>query len=216
MRAGIKDELELNTFQRDALNELGNIASCHAVTALAEMTGLTMEIEVPKVEVVAVEEIHRLIELDKIVAGILVELEGDLSGYLQVLFPARSAFMLIDMLMGREIGETKGIETDMERSALMETGNILASSFCSAIADFFHTSLIPSPPSFACDMMGAMVGDTIIRIAQVEMTERVILFRCDFRDEAESTLYGYILLFPNPERLDGILDDLQAMVDLEP
>ena len=207
-----RDMLELSTFQLDALNELGNIASCHAVTALAEMIGVTIEIAVPKVEVVAIEELQRLIDQDKIVAGILVELEGDLSGYLQVLFPARSAFTLVDMLMGRTNGDTKSIETDMERSALMETGNILASSFCSAIADFFHTTLMPTPPSFAFDMMGAMVENAIIAVAQMQMTDQIILFRCDFKDEEELTIHGYILLFPRFDAVKRILSVLRGMV----
>ncbi|MBN1763553.1 MAG: chemotaxis protein CheC [Methanomicrobia archaeon] len=36
---------ELNHFQKDALNELCNIASSHAVTSLAEMTGRTFDMK---------------------------------------------------------------------------------------------------------------------------------------------------------------------------
>ena len=60
-------ELELNAFQRDALRELGSIASCHAVTSLAEITGLTINIKVPTVEVVSIENTEKLIEAEKIV-----------------------------------------------------------------------------------------------------------------------------------------------------
>jgi len=43
------EEVALNNFQQDGLNELGNIASSHAVTSLAEMTGMTIDMEVPRV-----------------------------------------------------------------------------------------------------------------------------------------------------------------------
>jgi len=206
--------LELSPFLKDALNELGNIASCHAVTALAEMTGVTINIDVPTVDVVTIGDAEKLVEVEKIVAGDLVTLDGGFSGYLQVLFPERSAFLIVDILLGRTPGETKGIETEMEVSALTETGNILASSFCSAIADFLQFTLMPSPPSFAFDMAGAMVEYAIIAVAQAHETEHIILFKCNFQ-ENENEIYGYILLFPHPDSLKSLLSTLEAKVGLK-
>ena len=204
--------LELNAFQKDALRELGNIASCHAVTSLAEMTGLTINIDVPTVDVVSIKDAEKKIEEEKIVAGIFVQLDGGFTGYLQVLFPEKSALRLVDTLMCRMPGETKSIETAMEESALMETGNILAASFCDAIADFLQFSLLPSPPSFAFDMMGAMVENAIIAVAQAQETEQIIQFKCDFKEETENEIYGYIMLFPRQGSLKDILSSLEVAV----
>ncbi|MHC1600017.1 MAG: chemotaxis protein CheC [Candidatus Methanospirareceae archaeon] len=213
MEGGEESELELSAFQRDALNELGNIASCHAVTALAELTGMTIDIEVPSVDVVRIGEAAKLVDAEKIVAGNMVKLEGGFSGYLQVLFPERSAFLLVDSLLSRTPGETKSIETEMEQSALAETGNILASSFCSAIADFFQFTLMPTPPAFAFDMAGAMVESAMIAVAQAHHgTEHVILFKCDFNDENDRGIYGYIMLFPHQDSLGNILAMLEEKV----
>jgi chemotaxis protein CheC len=203
---------ELNAFQKDALNELGNIASCHAVTSLAEMTGLTINIEVPTVDVVSIEDAEKKMEVEKMVAGIFVQIDGGFSGYLLVLFPERSALHLVDILMGKMPGETKGIETEMEESALMEIGNMLASSFCDAVADFFQFSLLPTPPSFAFDMMGAMVENVMMVLAQAQETDHVILFKCDFHEETEDGIYGYILLFPHHDSLKKMLSMLEAEV----
>ncbi len=185
---------ELNAFQKNALNELGYRASRHAVTSLAAMTGVAMNIEVPTVDVVPLEDAKKRIDADKRVAGLLLQIDGGFSGYLQVLFPELSAFSLVDILLGRMPGETKNIETEMEESALMETGNILAGSFCDAIADFLHFSLMPSPPSFAFDMMGAMVENVIMAVAQAQETEHGI--------------YGYITLFPQHDSLKNMLSML--------
>ncbi|MHC1610229.1 MAG: chemotaxis protein CheC [Candidatus Methanospirareceae archaeon] len=207
--------LELNAFQRDALRELANIASCHAVTALAELTGTTIDIEVPSVDVVRIGEVAELVEAEKIVAGNRVKLEGGFSGYLLVLFPEESAFLLVDSLLGRRPGETKsiGIEGEMEQSALAETGNILASSFCSAIADFLQFTLMPSPPAFALDIAGAMVEDAMVAlVSEAREDEHVILFRCDFKDEKDRGIYGYIMLFPHQESLKTILSMLEERV----
>ncbi|MGB2841897.1 MAG: chemotaxis protein CheC [Halobacteriota archaeon] len=205
-------EFELNAFQKDALNELGNIASCHAVTSLAEMTGVTMNIEVPTVDVVSIEGAEKKIAIEKMVAGIFVQLSGGFSGYLLVLFPEISAFSLIDILMGKMPGETKSIGTEMEESALMEIGNMLASSFCDAIADFFQFSMMPAPPSFSFDMMSAMMENLMVAMAESEKTEQVILFKCDFKDETEKGIYGYIMLFPHHDSLKNMLSLLEAEV----
>ena len=210
-------EFGLNAFQKDALNELGYRASHHAVTSLAAMTGVTINIDVPSVDVVPIEDAKKLIDAEKRVAGLLLQLDGGFSGYLQVLFPERSAFLIVDTLLGRTPGETKGIETEMEVSALTETGNILASSFCDAIADFLQFSLLPSPPSFAFDMAGAVVENVIIAVAQTQAqaqvtTERIILFKCDFKEETADGIYGYIMLFPHHGGLKNILSSLEAKV----
>ncbi len=68
--------LELNTFQKDALNELGYRASRHAVTSLEAMTGVTMNIEVPTVDVVPLGDAKKRIDADKRVAGLLLQLDG--------------------------------------------------------------------------------------------------------------------------------------------
>jgi chemotaxis protein CheC len=97
----------------------------------------------------------------------------------------------------------------MEESALTETGNILASAFCSAIADFLQFSLMPTPPAFAFDMAGALVEYAIIAVAQAHGTEQVILFKCDFQENANE-IYGYILLFPDPDSLKNLLSVLEV------
>jgi len=166
---------------------------------------------VPTVEVVTIGDAEKLVEVEKIVAGVMVALDGGFSGYLLVLFPRRSALRIVDILMGKMPGETKNIETEMEQSALMETGNILASSFCNAIADFLRFTLMPSPPSFAFDMMGAMVESAIITVVEAQEAEQIILFRCDFQENTNE-IYGYILLFPHPESLKGLLSTLESKV----
>ncbi|MBN1762560.1 MAG: chemotaxis protein CheC [Methanomicrobia archaeon] len=206
-------ELELNHFQKDALSELGNIASAHAVTSLAEMTGMIIDMEVPSVDVVPLTDMKHQIETERIGAGILIGLEGSFSGHMQILFPKQSALTLTDLLMGRMPGETMNIVSEMEESALKEIGNILASSFCDAIADFLQFSLLPSPPSFTFDLIDVVVGNAVAAVvAGSQKDERTILFKCDFKDENENGLRGYIMLFPQKESLKNILAMLEAKV----
>lgn len=199
---------ELNPFQKDALNELCHIASSHAVTALAELTGTTFDIEVPSVNVVPIKDVKHQLGAENIAAGILIKLKGSFGGYMYILFPERSAFHLIDILLSRMPGETINIETEMEKSTLMETGNILASAFCDAVADFLNLTLMPSPPYFTFDMVGALIETALVEIAQAHETNHVILFKYAFHGEEEG-FHGDILLFPQPEGLKEVLPMLE-------
>jgi chemotaxis protein CheC len=199
---------ELNHFQNDALNELCNIASSHAVTALAEMTGMTFDIDVPSLNVVPIRDVKYEIGAEEIVAGVLIRFEGRFSGHVYIIFPERSAFHLVDLLLSRMPGETRSIESGMEESALMETGNILASAFCDAVADFLHFTLVPSIPSFAFDMVGAMIESALIDAVQAHETEHAILFKCAFHVE-ERRFFGYLLFFPHPDPLKVVLSMLE-------
>jgi chemotaxis protein CheC len=76
----------LNAFQKDALNELGNIASGHALTALSEMTSMTIGVEVPTVDVLVRKESENLKGADKMVIGTTLRLDGGFNGYLEVFF----------------------------------------------------------------------------------------------------------------------------------
>jgi len=212
----MREELKLSEFQKDALQELGNIGACHATTSLAEMTGITIYTHVPKVEIIPVRDIMCRVDAYLIVAGVLLELRGDISAYLYVIFTERSAQFIIELLLGRTFGDTDDIEGDMGSSALKEVGNILASSFCDAISEFLGISVIPSPPVFACDMTGAILQRALIDIAG--SADHVLMFRCDFKCEEEKSndnndkIYGYILLFPREESLKTLLSMLDEKV----
>jgi chemotaxis protein CheC len=202
---------ELTPFQKDALNKLCHITSSHAVTSLAELTGTTFDIKISSLNVIPIKDVKRQIGAEKIAAGILIKLEGSFSGDMYILFPERSAFQLVDVLLCKMSGETKSVETEMEKSALMETGNILASAFCDAVADLLRFSLVPSPPSFAFDMVGAMIESALITVAQAHETEHVILFNCAFQ-ERENGIQGYMVLFPDPNGLKEVLSMLERRI----
>jgi chemotaxis protein CheC len=98
----------------------------------------------------------------------------------------------------------------MEQSAIMEVGNILASSFCDAIAEFLGLVLLPSPPNFVNDMVSAIIQSSLLEISMV--ADDVILFRTDLFDD-ERIFDGYVILFPNPEMLGRMLAILDAKVN---
>jgi len=200
---------KLNSFEEDALKELGNISSCYSLTSLSEITGEVYSISLPDIELIPLKNVHKKIEMDNIVAGIMLEFEGGLSGYMQFLFPDYSAYTLTDKLLMNEPGVTTSISSDMEKSVLKEIGNILSSAFCDALAEFLEITVMPLPPNFAFDMMGPLMEEAIVLMSNKDMSDNILLFKCDFKSES-SSICGYTLLYPDFESFKKMILMLES------
>ena len=205
-------EITLTDLELDALKELGNIGTGHATTALAEMTGVRIAINVPEmITIVPINQVMgRLVkEEEELVAGLFFELSGDTTGFMQILFEQASALALVDILMGREVGSSATL-SEMDESALMEIGNILASAFADAWAELLGITLLPSPPTFAFDRAEAVTNRLLTTVGTT--VDNAILFKTIF--EGESGIFsGHFLLLPHPESLDNMLAILGGQID---
>jgi Chemotaxis protein CheC, inhibitor of MCP methylation len=151
-----------------------------------------------------------MVSNDRAVGLLLNIRDGDRNmGYLYTMFSERSAANIVDTLMGQPMGTTLSIG-EVEQSAIMEVGNILASSFCDAMAGLLDTVILPSPPSFVYDMVSAIIQSSLIEIGMI--ADDAIVFRTDLSDEQRS-FDGYVILFPNPEMLGHMLSILDAKVN---
>ena len=91
------DVRDLKALQMDALREVANIGAGHAATALSQMTHRTIMISVPEVNVRALEEVAELLgPPDQVMAAVLMQMMGDLTGRTMILFPDSSARQLCD------------------------------------------------------------------------------------------------------------------------
>jgi len=202
--------LKLTDFQMDALRELGNIGTSHSATSLSQLVGRDIHITVPAISLEHIDNIPGIVSNDRVVGLLLDIKDGDRTiGYLYTIFSERSAANIVDTLLGQPQGTTK-IIGEMEQSAIMEVGNILASSFCDAIADFLGIVLLPSPPNFVNDMVSAIIQSSLVEISMI--ADDAILFRTDLADD-QQIFDGYVILFPNPEMLGRMLSILDAKVN---
>ena len=86
----------------------------------------------------------------------------------------------------------------MERSALMEVGNILACAYLNAMSHLLGVSLLPSIPGLAVDMLGAVTDHLLIELAAV--SDSAVVLASQVR-EPESGLKGSIFFLPHPSAL---------------
>lgn len=129
---------------------------------------------------------------EDLVAGVYIEVTGDIPGHALLVFPYESALMLVDMLMGQPTGTTKRID-EMEESVIQEVGNIVTSSYINALSDYYNCSLLPSPPSVAIDMAAAVIDSVLLNTGHFEEDTISIATRFAGRNHS---LRGFFLYIP--------------------
>ena len=150
--------LALNPICLDALREIGNIGLGNAMTALATMIDQGVDMAVPHVSVISLGQFAHLVGGEETVSAcIYMPVEGDAPGRVALFLPDAGARHLADCLLGQAGGTTQEFD-EIVCSALMEIGNILASTYLVAIGDMTGLSLLSSPPAFAVDMTAAILA----------------------------------------------------------
>jgi len=199
----------LGPAQIDALREVGNIGAGTAATALSQMTGAPVQMAVPTVRLLAVEDVAREVGAgDEVVAAMFLGVNGDAPGHMLFVMREQVARRVVDLLMGAMGGgrlEGGGAFSEMELSALQEVGNILTSCYLGALAQITGLRLEPTPPAVGVDLAGALVGAALAEVAMVSDT--VLLIEAAFGDDDTRPAGGFLYI-PTAAALTVVLDRL--------
>src|SRR3954465_1889773 len=142
-----------------AIQELGNIGTGSAATALSQMVGQPTDIDPPAVDFVPIAEAaERVGPLEQEVFAVLTPVVGDVPAAILLVFPGEAASALCAML-GCDWRD------EMGRSALQEIGNILTASYATALQQMTNLQIEPGPPQTAFDMLGAVVAEVVAATA---------------------------------------------------
>lgn len=196
----------LGAHQLDALREIGNIGAGTAATALSQLTGRPVQMGVPTVVMVPVEEAaDRVAEPTDIVAVVLVPVSGDVDGHMLIVMGERGAREMVGLLMGGMVPPEAGGFSEIELSALQEVGNILTSSYLGALAQLTGLHLEPAPPAVGVDMAAALLGAAL---AEVATEAPVVLLLESPLSDGDSASDGDVIFIPTSAGLTVILERL--------
>ncbi len=90
-------------------------------------------------------------------AGLQLQITGQGSGCILILFPLPMVFRFLQVLLGGA-AEPRPLR-EMERSAIQEVGNIMASSFLSELGDLLGRRLLHSSPEMYIENIPQLVRD---------------------------------------------------------
>lgn len=187
--------------QLDALRELANIASGNAATALAQMLGREVDLNVPRVLALPLADaVEACGSPEESTTSVVIPLDGDIDGVVLLLIEPEGAQALCGLL---------GVDADSEigESALREIGNILGTSCLNALASMTGLHLEPCPPHLTTDMLGAIVSS--LALSQTASTELVLVLDSELSVAGEPCSISFVLL-----PTDGGVSDLLAPLGL--
>ncbi len=195
---------DVNNQYLDVLKELGNIGAGNATSAIANMLGMKIDMNVPNIRLMEVSMLGRAVgEEDQTIVGIFLEVENDINGSMMFLLDIPSARYLVNKLMMQEVGEDVPFG-EMELSALKEIGNIIAGSYLSALSSLTNLVIVPSVPYIAVDMAASILSVPAIEFGQYG--DNALLIQTEIC--ADVLINGYFILMPEQDSYEQILQSL--------
>lgn len=154
----IKNYDELSSMELDTLREIGSMGTGNAATSLSQLLGKEVRITLPEVRIMGYNEaIEWIGGPEEITAGVLVKLSGQITGIMLSVQQIDFVNLVLDSMLGKTIGDYSELG-DMERSALIEVGNIMISTFINALSGLASVDVNLTVPAGTVDMQGAILA----------------------------------------------------------
>ena len=200
------EQITLNNDQKDALQEVANIGAAHAATALSKMVGREIKMGIPNVEVIPIEKTVDSVIDQEVVAAVFLKIEDGIPLNILLLSSKESSIALSNMLLGKDINESREILDEMDQSAIKEVGNVIMCAFFDSLTELLGVSLIPGPPHLAYDMPAAVLDYVLIQLGEV--ANEAVVFSCDVKEEKGSNFRLDLFLLPSPSSVQIMLEKI--------
>ena len=195
---------DVNNMYLDVLKEIGNIGAGNATTAIANMLGMRIDMNVPNVKLMEVSKLGTAVGAeDETIVGIFLEVLNDIEGSMMFLVDIPSARYLVNKLMMEDVPADKPFD-EMELSALKEIGNIIAGSYLSALSSMTNLVISPSVPYIAVDMAASILSVPAIEFGQ--FGDNALLIQTE--PASAAAINGYFILMPEQGSYEKILTSL--------
>ena len=205
-------KIKFSPAEKDILCEIGNMCAGNATTALAQILGKRIELELPSVQVINTEKLPFYLKIDPAepIIGIHLQIWGGARGNALMVFPIQDSHLLIDLLIG-SLEERAGTLTEIGISALKEVGNIVVSSYLAALSAFTGISAFPSTVTLSSGVAKSLVNLAFSGLRKDECQETILVEAC-FREKKKDLSGRFFIIF-DAESIAVILKKAKKMVD---
>ncbi len=154
----ITDYTDLGALELDTLKEIGSIGTGNAATALSALVGEQIRIKMPEVRIMGYNEaIDWIGGPEEITAGVLVRLSGQINGIMLSVQQLPFANLVLESMLNKQVNDYNELQ-DLEKSAMIEVGNIMISTFINALSGLAGIEIDLTVPAFTVDMQGAILA----------------------------------------------------------
>jgi chemotaxis protein CheC len=202
----MRDLNSLKNLEKDALREIANIGAGNAATAVSQLIGTPITVNVPKVSIIRVQDLpDPLGGPETVVAGIYLKLYGDAPGKMLLCLTQDSIGPVLELMLGPSPQAPGTALSSIQLSALQELGNILCSAYLNALARFMDMQLLPSVPALAVDMVSSILSTVLAESG--ERHPQALLIETQFSTLGRPIAI-HLFLIPEEGSLDAMLKAL--------
>ena len=196
---------ELGENQMDVFREIGSIGNGNAITALSGILSEKISMELPEVNFLEFNMAQNKIgDAEEIVGAVLVEMSGALSRLMMLILKRDFIKTMIKKVLSYEKENLLDME-EMEESLLIEVGNIMLSSYISALSSLTNIQIHLSVPQFAVNMLGGILSMPMAMMG-IE-SDKIMMITGAFSIGGEE-MDSNILLLPDIRSLNVLMKKL--------
>lgn len=183
---------ELTKEELAEFKKVGDVGAQRAARSLSILIDEKVDVKALTARALPVEKISRVVGgPEEIATTVIFRVTGDVEGNILLIIPQENALALADLLARRKVGATRRL-SELDKSALKETGNILSGSFLAALTNYLNVSMIESIPDIATDMAKATIDHVLAEFSQ--RAEQALAFEVDFELISEKVRSFFFLL----------------------
>lgn len=134
---------------------------------------------------------------DELLTMVVLSIEGPLAGEMILTFDEENGRQLAATLLRQKIS-AEDEWSELEKSALAETGNILGCAYLNALNRLIKAELIPSPPYFIQDYGASVLQQAMI--PQAMLSNQVLVCRTCFHRNGEALDWSVFFVPTQPLR----------------
>ncbi|WP_167848790.1 chemotaxis protein CheC [Methanolobus halotolerans] len=204
---------ELDSLETDALKEIGSIGMGNATTALSELVGRSVRLNLSDARMFNPQSIASSIPDSITMTGIIVNIGGELKGAAVLLLEFNNSVLLSDLML-----ESNNITGDptINESALSELGNIFTGSYMNAMSSFLGLGIYQSPPLVTIGPIKKIFETAFSRIgtkpAGVMNIETMFMVHNAGDGTGLNTVYGDMFLLLEPTSTEKLRDSIRKLL----
>jgi len=183
-----------STISRDLeiLRRLLDAATHEASAAMCCWTDGLITLTLDELREIPLESVAAELGLgDELLTMVVLSLEGEIGGEMILTFDEQNGRKLAASLLGREVN-TEPEWSELEKSALTETGNILGCAYMNAISRLISHQLVPSAPYFLQDYGASVLQQALL--PQAMTSDQVLVCRTGFHREGEELNWNVVFV----------------------
>lgn len=191
------------------LHELFASATHDASAAMCRWTSGLITVTLDEVREIPLEAVTSEVNVgEDLLTMVVLTLQGDVGGNLILVFDDLNGRQLAASLLGMQVGSDPEW-SELEKSALTETGNILGCAYVNALTRLIGVDLVPSPPYFIQDFGASVLQQAVM--TQALTSDSSLLCQIGFR-RRDQQLDWRVIFVPTQGMQEALQRSLQAQV----